>query len=283
MDTAQLITLGAIGAIAAVLFGVRRRRHKVAREAYSQALADAVADGVLSDDEVQELETIQKKGALTALDVRSAGLAVYRDALEEVASDARLTPEEDATLHRLQAQLGLTDSDLSADLTQLARLRLLARIDQGHFTEVRSPIQLVPDEVCYWVVQCTLAERLAVRSSRQELQGVTFRIADVQPFAVLGDRDELRPAEDILPSDLGVLVVTSRRTVFQGARRTVSVPHTRLDAVTLYEDGVRVDELKPPARRYFLTEDAELAAAVMIQAARQRRRQIKPATPGRSA
>ncbi len=282
MDIAQIIVLIAILIIAAVLYRMRRQRHTVAREAYGQALADAVADGVLSEGEVEELSRIQQKGALSELDVRSAGLAIYRDALEDVASDARFTPEEDATLHRLQQQLGLSDADLAGDLMQLARLRMLARVELGHFTEVRSPIQLVPDEVCYWAVQSTLAERLAVRSSRQELQGATFNIADTEPFAVPGDCDELRPAEDILPSDLGVLVVTSRRTVFQGARRTVSVPHARLESVTMYDDGVRIDELKPPARRYLLTDDPELTAAILIQAARQRRHQIRAGATGRS-
>jgi hypothetical protein len=230
---------------------------------------------VLTDEEVEELSTLQKKGALSATDVRSLGVAIYHDALEAAAADARLTPEEDAALHRLQKQLGLTEADLAADLTQVARLRTLARIEEGHFPEVRSPIQLVPDERCYWVVQCTLAERLTVRSARIELTGITTEIGAKEPFNAVGDRSELRPAEDILPSDLGVLIITSRRTVFQGARRTVSIPHARLESVTLYEDGVRIDELKPPARRYLLTDDPELAASILIHAARARRGQIR--------
>jgi hypothetical protein len=275
MDTAQLIILPAIIVVGTALYFVRRKRHDVARETYGQALAEAVADGVLTDEEVEELSTLQKKGALSATDVRSLGVAIYHDALEAAAADARLTPEEDAALHRLQKQLGLTEADLAADLTQVARLRTLARIEEGHFPEVRSPIQLVPDERCYWVVQCTLAERLTVRSARIELTGITTEIGAKEPFNAVGDRSELRPAEDILPSDLGVLIITSRRTVFQGARRTVSIPHARLESVTLYEDGVRIDELKPPARRYLLTDDPDLAASILIHAARARRGQIR--------
>jgi hypothetical protein len=283
MDTAQLVLLVLIAAAGVALFFVRRRRLMIAREAYGQALADAVADGILTDEEVAELSTLQKKGALSAVDVRSAGIAIYREALEEAAADSRLTAEEDAALHRLQQQLGLTEADLATDFTQVARLRMLARIEQGHFTEVRSPIQLVPDEVCYWVAQCTLAERLSVRSARRELRGITFMTADNTPFSVVGDTDPLRPAEDILPSDLGVLVITSRRTVFQGAKRTASVPHARLESVMLYDDGMRIDELKPPAKRYLLLDDPELAVAILIQAARTRRAQLRPNAPDRTA
>jgi hypothetical protein len=271
MDTAQWILLPVILVIGVSWYIVRRKRYAVAREAYTQALQDAVADGVLTADEVDELSTLQKKGALSATDVRSLGVAIYRDALDAAADDARLTPDEDATLRRLQEQLGLTDDDLETDLVQVARLRTMARIEEGTFPDVRSPIQLVPDEKCYWVVQSTLAERITVRSARRELDGITTVINSDTQFTAIGDRDELRPAEDILPSDLGVLIVTSRRIVFQGARNTVSVPHARVESVTLYEDGVRIDELKPPARRYFLTEDPDLAATIIIHAARQRR------------
>jgi hypothetical protein len=275
MDTAQLILLPAIIVVGIALYVVRRKQRRVARETYGQALADAVSDGVLTDEEVEELSTLQKKGALSANDVRALGVAIYHDALEAAAADARLTREEDAALHRLQKQLGLSDADLAGDMTQLARLRTLARIEEGHFPGVRSPIQLVPNEKCYWVVQSTLAERLTVRSARRELAGITTMINSGDAFNAMGDRDDLRPAEDILPNDLGVLIITSRRTVFQGARRTMSVPHARVESVTLYGDGIRVDELKPPARRFLLTEDPELAAAILVHAARRRRIELK--------
>src|SRR4051812_32549277 len=139
MDIAQLILLPLILIVGIAYFIVRHKRLNVARETYSQALADAVADGVLTPDEVEELSTLQKKGALSANDVRSLGLGIYRDALEAAAADAHLTPDEDAALSRLQQQLGLTDEDLQSDLMQVARLRTMARIEEGHFPEVRSP------------------------------------------------------------------------------------------------------------------------------------------------
>ena len=285
MDTTSiLLSLAVIAAslgAAAVLLERRRRRH---RRRYQQVLADALADGVLSDEERAELERLRREKDLTAAEVRMAALAIYRSALRDAASDAMLTPEEDAALHRLQEQLGLTPTDLGADLTQVSRLRMLARVSEGHLPAVKSPVPLVPEEVCHWVVQCTLADRLALPHQRgQVFRGVTWILADEVPFAPGGDRSALRPAEDILPSDLGMLVITSRRTVFQGARRTISVPHARVEAVTVYADGVRIDELRPAAQRYFLVDDPELTAATLLHAARKRRVEIRPAAGGRSA
>ena len=263
-------------------FELRRRRH--ARAEYQRLLKQALDDGVLTAEELQELETARAKGALTPDEVRMAALAIYRGALREAAADARLTPHEDATLTRLQNQLGLSERDLGTDLSQLSRLRLLARVAEANMPEVQSPVPLVPDERCYWVVQCTMAERIALtRSARRPLAGLSFSVLSAEPFAATGPRDPLRPAPDILPSDIGVLIVTSRRTIFQGARRTVSVPHARAEHVKLYADGVRLEEISEARRRYFLMEDPELACAIMLQAARIRRIEIRPARSHRTA
>lgn len=263
-------------------FELRRRNRR--RIEYQQLLRQALDDGVLSPEELEELETVRARGALEPDEVRMAALAIYRGALRDAAADARLTPEEDAALTRLQEQLGLTERDLGSDLQQLSRLRMLARVAGGNMPQVHAPVSLVPDERCHWVVQCTLAERIPLPDvARRPLTGAAFRVVSNEPFAASGPRDALRPAADILPSDVGVLIVTSRRIIFQGARRTVSVPHARAELLELYGDGVRLDEISHVRSRYFLMEDPELACAIMLQAARIRRAEIRPARPHRSA
>ena len=277
-----LILLGSMAGLAA--FGaLARRRRTRAREEYERLLRSALDDGVLSADEAAELETFRQEGALTPREVRMAALAIYRVALKDAAADARLTAEEDVALRRLQEQLGLTEDDLGADFRQLSRLRMLARIAESNMPEVHSPVPLVPDERCHWVVQCTLADRIPVPpSARREIHGLAFHVLGAEPFAAVGDLDALRPADDILPNDLGALIVTSRRTIFQGAKRTISVPHARVDHVSLFADGIRLDEIGQ-ARRYFLLDDAVLTCAILLQAARIRRAEIRPARPTRSA
>jgi hypothetical protein len=145
-------------------------------------------------------------------------------------------------------------------------------------------VPLVPDERCHWVVQCTLAERISLpNQARHALAGMAFQVMSAEPFAADVRRDALRPAADVLPSDIGVLIITSRRTIFQGARRTVSVPHARAEVLKLYADGLRLEEIAQTGRRYFLTEDPELACAILLQAARTRRTEIRPARAHRSA
>jgi hypothetical protein len=279
--TATLIILLAL-AVTAQLLIARNRSRRRARRVYEEALSRALADGVLTPDETAELERLRSEKDLSSKEVRMAALALYRTALRDAAADARLTPAEDEHLRALQTQLGLSESDLGSEFLRVSRLRMLAAITDGRLPEVESPIDLVADERCHWVVQATLAGRLEVPGSSEPLTGVGFAVLAAEPFHAHGPRDLLEPSELVLPTDIGVLIVTSRRTVLQGAKRTVSVPHARLQRVVLYGDGVGLEE-NSGASSLLLVDDAELTAAVVLHAARRRRAEIRPTSATRSA
>jgi hypothetical protein len=276
METILLLLL--IAAAAVVLFVGYRRRRRRARASYQRRLEAALADGVLTPDEIAELDRLRTEKELTPLEVRMVARATYRTILREAMKDERLTDDEDRSLRTLQTQLGLSDRDIEGpDRVQLSRLRTLARLEQGQLPVIESPVDLVPHEKAHWVVQAAFAERLDIPTpGRRSLRGVSLSLEDDTPFHAEPGRDALRPAEDILPSDLGILVVTSRRTIFQGAKRRVTIAHARLQAITVFADGLRLDEPGRDARGYFLADDAELTAAVLLYAARKRRREIRP-------
>jgi hypothetical protein len=271
-------------ALGAVLLVLLTRRRRKARVLYQRKLESALADGILTAEEIAELDHFRAERDLSQAEVRMVARAIYRGALRQAMAGARTSGEEDAALRQLQGQLGLTEADLGSDVTHLSRLRMLARVESGDLPVVDSPIALVPNEYCHWVVQCTLADELDLpRSARTELRGARFEITGDAPFHAGGERAPLRPSERVLPTDLGILVVTSRRTVFQGAKRTISVPHARLQGITLYRDGVQLDEIGGAARGYLLVDDEELTTALLLQAARRRRAEIRPSRSGRSA
>jgi hypothetical protein len=285
METTLLIVLVAFVAVA-IAVGYRRRRRR-ARASYQRRLEAALADGVLTPDEIAELDRLRTEKDLTPLEVRMVARATYRTILREAMKDERLTDDEDRTLRELQTQLDLGDHDLEApDRVQLSRLRTLARLERGQLPVIESPVDLVPHEKAHWVVQAAFAERLDLPTpGRRQLRGVTLTLDDDAPFHAGPGRDALRPAEDILPSDLGILVLTSRRTIFQGAKRRISIAHARLQSITVFADGLRLDEPGRDERGYFLADDAELTAAVLLHAARKRRREIRPVgmRPGKRA
>jgi hypothetical protein len=259
------------------------RRHAAGR-LYRRMLENALADGRLTPDEERELQEFREEREITEAEARVVARAVYRAALRSAAEDARLSSEEEGNLARLQADLGLSDADLGEDRDALGRLRLLARVEIGQLPLMEAPLALVPQEVCHWVAPASLAERLELPGrGGGEPQGAVIALSGGHTAPVAAKLGALRPSADVLPVDIGVLMITSRRTVFQGAKRTVSVPHARLESMAVYADGFRLDELGGNTRAVLLVEDAELGAAILLAAARRRREEIRPTRRDRTA
>lgn len=274
------LLLGAVPLFLAATAGmlyVRRRRVR-GRRMYQQQLERALADGILSKQEAQELADMRAQRDLSDAEVRMVAVSLYRRALRDAVADSRITEQEDETLQRMRAQLGLSDADLRADVEQLQRIRVLAAVERGELPLVDAPVQLADGESCHWVIQGRLADQLVVPGRRTELRAISFEVGSVTPFSVSGERSQLGPSCEILPTDIGMVVVTNRRTLFSGARKTVSIPHMKLRTLDLFQDGVALDETDPAHTSFVLVNDPELTAAILLCAARKRQAELKNLT-----
>ena len=271
------VVLGlASSAAAGVTFVRRRKLH--GRRLYQESLERALADGILTPEEAQELASVRQQRDLSEAEVRMVALGLYRRALRDAVADSRITAEENEELRLLREHLGLSDRDLRDDVAQLRRVCVLSELEREHLPHVDAPVALASGEQCHWAVQARLADRLVAPGRRSDLRAVQFDVASYEHFSAVGERTLLRESDEILPTDLGVLLVTSRRILFHGARRTVIVPHMKLRSVLLFRDGLSVEETEPPHRSYFIVDDPELTAAVLLTAARLRRRELSGLT-----
>ena len=273
---AMSLVIGLLGlAITAVTAGAvirHRRRHN--RRLYQQSLERALADGILTEEESRELKTVREQRDLSEAEVRMVALCLYRRALRDAVADSRITAEEGEGLQVLKAHLGLSDQDLRGDAAQIQRITLLAEIERDHLPHVDAPMTLAGGEECHWVIQGRLGDRLSTPGRRSELRSISFDVASGPVFSAEGERSELKPSDEILPTDMGVLVVTNRRTLFRGARRTVNIPHMKLTSIDLFKDGVALEEIDPVRRTFFIVDDPELTVAVLLRAAYRRRGEI---------
>jgi hypothetical protein len=265
--------LGLAAAVTATVTVVRYRRLH-GRRLYKESLERALADGILTEDEARELKTVREQRDLTEAEVRMVALSLYRRALRNAVADSRVTAEESEELAVLRTHLGLSDRDLRNDTSQLRRICVLSEVEREHLPQIDSPIPLANGESCHWVVQARLADRLAAPGRKTELQSVDFDIASNVPFSAEGARSDLASSDEVLPTDLGVAVVTNRRILFRGARRTVVVPHMKLNRLDLFKDGIGLEQSDPPQRNFLIVDDPELTAAVLLCAARIRRREL---------
>lgn len=263
----------AVAAGAGLFYWRRHRLH--GRALYQHHLEQALADGILTDAEARELANVRENRDLTEAEVRMVAVSLYRRALKDAVADARVTEQEDETLQRMRHLLGLSDADLAEDVGQLQRMRVLAAVDRGELPHVDAPIDLADGEICHWAVLGRLADQLVVPGRRTELRALSFDVASATHFSAEGERSALAPSSEVLPIDIGMVVVTNRRTVFKGARRNISVPHMKLRTLDLFQDGIALDETDPPHASFLLVNDPELTAAILLSAARKRQAELK--------
>jgi len=257
-----------------------RRRRAAGRRQYREQLEAALADGALSPEELAALAKLRSERSIDDEEARRIALAIYRQALAAAVRDERMSEAEDAALRRLREQLGVSEVELREDRERIRRLRCLARLEAGRLPELASPVPLEEDEVCHWVARASMARLTGYPGGGGEPVGVETPVADTDPLRTAGRRDALGASARILPSDSGFLIVTNRRTFFRGARGSLTFPHLRLRAVTLYGDGVRIDPANDRDRRYFLLDDPVLLAAAVLTAARRRHEEVAGAATG---
>ncbi|HEY0673812.1 MAG TPA: hypothetical protein VGD27_16150 [Longimicrobiales bacterium] len=258
-----------VTALGGAYFLRQRRLHS--RRLYKQSLERALADGILTEDETRELASVREEQDLSAAEVRMVALSLYRRALRDAVADSRITEQENEVLQRMRTQLGLSDRDLRDDVAQLQRVRLLAEVEREHLPHVDAPVPLSNGEECHWVVPARIGDRLVTPGRASELRSVNFVVAGETPFSAVGERSELRDSDAILPVDVGLLIITHCRTLFRGARRTIVIPHKKLQSLELFRDGVALEQAEPVQRSFFIVDDPELTTAVLLCAARLRR------------
>jgi hypothetical protein len=271
--TLIIVTVAALLTVVAAATWFFNFRHSQSRHVYQRQLEQALADGIVTPEELRELNNIREKRDLSQAETRMLALAIYRRALNDAAADARITEEEATVLRNMQVQLGLSDADLAADRAQVQRVQLLANAERGQLPDVKSPVQLEPGERAHWVVHGTLCERLGFPgAARSEPAHIEFPIDRSEPFHAAEPRGALAPNPNVLPLDLGIVIITSHATMFYGAKRKVRIPHDSLSGFALFSDGIRMISALTERATYFLLSDPELSGAVLLRAARDVRK-----------
>jgi hypothetical protein len=72
-----------------------------------------------------------------------------------------------------------------------------------------------------------------------------------------------------VPADSGLLVISSHRVVFLGAKKTLELPYAKLVSLTQFTDGVQFHQSNRQTAPTFLVAPPDVATAI-IHAAAQR-------------
>lgn len=241
---------------------------EIARPRYRKALAVALEDGVLSADEKQRLENLQRVLRI-APEVRTKILGeeaapVLQRVLDGAIADRRLSAAEEALLDSICENLGVQLQLDAKTRATMERYKLLWRIENGDIPVIPAPIHLQRAESCFFAAPAQWLEwRKRTRTVGYASSGVSFRIMRGVYYRVGASRPHRVTTEGMEVIDVGSVVITNKRVVFDGQRKNGTWRLTSLLGFEAYSDGFGLEKSTGRCPAFQIDGDAEMAAIIL--------------------
>ena len=153
-------------------------RRSQGKEMLYTSFTGAIADMVLTPQEIQALRTDVSTHGLTADDVREVGTRILNDVAVAVKKDGMLSDSELKTIHDIVALTQIAPATVGELMQTLLTQRKLYEVSRGVITPItNSGVQLRAGELAYWSEPVGLYEEKVIR--RETVggsRGVSFRI-----------------------------------------------------------------------------------------------------------
>lgn len=190
-------------------------------------------------------------------------------AFREALSDELLTTAEEDRLNALGRSLGLDQAAYSAVVAQFNDALIVGRVNDGRLPVLDDPpILLRKGEVAHLQLNASLLKEVVEREFRGGSRGVSFRVAPGVRYRVGGfSGHSVVTGTKVVVADAGSLTITSLRAVYTGQRKTMDMPHSKLEAVNVFTDGIQFQLANRQNPPLFQVRNGPLAAAVVNAAA----------------
>jgi len=212
------------------------------KAAYRDKLKEAVADGKLDTEEMKSLEELRKDLDVSdvAGDRTIIRRQIYNEAVGAVRRDGEYTHADAAELAKIQKFLALRDNQVEQTKWDLARLRVLTEIREGHLPTVSEAnvalrgVQLEAEEVAHYSVSVEIFQLGSTRGA----DGV--QLVWGKPYDGGSARAHVLPEAGAKPLGEGSLIITNRRLILKTGTRIATVKYAPEAQIHLYGDGVRL-------------------------------------------
>ena len=192
--------------------------------------------------------------------------------LQQAVVDDVLSADEEAHVQQLVNTLHVDLAAYLRENPELGRHVMIAEANGGTLPEVQSSRLIQKKgEVVHLELDATMLKDVTVHQSQGGYSGFSFPIGKTGiRYRVGGYKGQsVEVGTKRVPTDAGVLVISSQRAVFLGAKKTIELPYAKLVNLTLFSDGVQFHESNRQTAPVFLVSAPDVAAA-FIHAAAQR-------------
>ncbi|MDQ3024928.1 MAG: hypothetical protein M3R58_00275 [Pseudomonadota bacterium] len=235
------------------------------KQAYRDKVKQAVGDGKLSSNDLNDLAKLQQELDVTDAsdDKTSLRRDLYNEAVDAARSKGQLTQTGVQDLAKIQKFLALRDDQIEKTKIEVNRLRTLTEIRRGNLPLVPPThgalrgVQMEADEVPHY--------SLAVELLDQPRLGGADGMKVLGPFkyAEGGTRSHFLPEEGAKPIGDGNVIITSKRVILKmGDGRTAAVRFGGDAPFYLYNEGLRLQKTMGSTLLKFKTRSDDTAEIV---------------------
>lgn len=220
------------------------KQKKLNKSAFKQALLQAVDDGKLTKEEIDELDSKKSELGLTEEDVRGMRADAFAAAFAVAKADKQITEDEERELKEIQEYLGLGDDEIQTTKKELAHLRLLNEIQKGNLPTITlTNLVTTKGEIGYWAEPAILAEEKVIRRNYQGgSQGVSLRIMKGVSYRVGASRGHIVNQTGLVPVSTGDIIITNKRIIFRGDGKSFAVKLDKLLDMQIFSNGLQFSE-----------------------------------------
>jgi len=238
---------------------------------FNQALLQAVNDGKITKEEIDELDKKKNELGLTDEDVKGMKAEIFAAAFSATKEDQQVTKDEEQELEKIQKYLGLADDEIQHNKKELARLRLLNEIQKGNLPTVPvTNLVMQKSETGYWSEPAILAEKKVIRRRYEGgSHGVSFRVMKGVSYRVGGHRGHAVSETGLVPVSDGELIVTNKRIIFRGDGKVFAIKLNKILDIQIFTNGLQFSEnnrAKPRMIKFKQEGNHDILGAVLSYA-----------------
>lgn len=238
-------------------------------EKLRETIWNVVTDGEVTDRELEVINKLYSESELSQEDLQKLRNEVFTQIVHQAISDRRVTESELRSLNHLIERLEISPEIESWAEKQIGYYRLFTLIESGESLPQGSPIGLIlqKNEVCHLSLPAQLLEeRVVSRNYSGGSRGVNVRLIKGVSFKVGQNRGQMVSQTGLVIISEGYFIITNKRLVFSGDRKSVSTAIEKLLDLNVFSNGLSfsaTNRQKPTIIQLSVSEEAELCALII--------------------
>lgn len=233
------------------------RQDMANKKDFRQQLMDICSDGKITDTELERINQLAQQYNIEQKDFNKVKIDAFQMAFKAVMSDGVLTRAEMDNILEVQQVLQVFDHEIPKEYAVLKLHQELREIQDGRLPTIHiGGLILKDNEIAHFAIQANLVEEKVVsRTYQGGSAGVSFRVAKGVTFRVGNQRGKMVSQTGLVDVDSGYFIMTNKRFMFKGSKKSFAYTFKQLVGYTVYNDGMHLHSSRGATRLLRFMQD----------------------------